>query len=130
MRVGKRLAGTVAAMCVLGAGVGTTAQAGPPPALNVVPPAVTGAPVQGLTLGHFRGVWTLGGNNAYSQAWLRCDATGGNCADTGVTTPNYLLGPADVGHAMRVVVTVTTDYGWGVSTSATSPPTTPVLPVP
>jgi hypothetical protein len=130
MRVGKRLAGAVAAMCVLGAGMGATAQAGPPPALNVVPPAVTGVPVQGQTLGHFRGFWTLGGDNVYSQRWLRCDATGGNCVSTGVTTPNYLLGAADAGHAMRVVVTATTDSGNGVDTSATSPPTTPVVPIP
>ncbi|HEX8744479.1 MAG TPA: hypothetical protein VF712_15230 [Thermoleophilaceae bacterium] len=125
-----RLAGAVAATCVLGAGVGTAAQAGPPPALNVVPPAVTGVPAQGLTLGHFRGVWTLGGDNVYTQEWVRCNATGGSCVSTGVTSANYLLGAADVGHAMRVIVTATTDSGGGVSTSATSPPTTPVAPVP
>jgi hypothetical protein len=125
-----RLAGAVAATCALGAGVGTAAQAGPPPALNVVPPAVTGAPVQGQTLGHFRGFWTLGGDNVYTQRWLRCDATGGACVGTGVTTAGYLLGAADVGRTIRVVVTATTDSGNGVSTSATSPPTTPVLPLP
>jgi hypothetical protein len=130
MRVGGRLAGAVAATCVLGAGVGTAAQAGPPPAINVVPPAVTGAPVQGQTLGHFRGFWTLGGDNVYSQEWVRCNATGGACVSTGVTTPNYLLKAADAGHAMRVIVTVTTDSGWGVSTSATSPPTTPFVGLP
>jgi hypothetical protein len=130
MRVGKRLAGAVAAACVLGAGVGTAAQAGPPPARNVVPPAVTGATVQGQTLGSFRGYWTLGGDNVYSQEWLRCNNTGGSCVSTGVTTTSYLLGAADVGHAMRVVVTVTTDSGWGTSTSATSPPSAPVVAVP
>lgn len=119
----------VAATCAVGAGA-TAAQAGPPPAINVVPPAVTGAPVEGQTLGHFRGFWTLGGDNVYSQAWLRCNATGGSCVSTGVTTANYLLRDADAGHAMRVVVTVTTDSGWGVSTSATSPPTTPVVGLP
>ncbi|HEX2126946.1 MAG TPA: hypothetical protein VHF45_10350 [Thermoleophilaceae bacterium] len=128
--MGRRLAGAVAATCVLGAGVGTAAHAGPPPAVNVVPPAVTGAPVQGQTLGHFRGFWTLGGDNVYSQEWLRCNATGGSCVSTGVTTPNYLLGAADVGRTIRVVVTATTDSGSGVSTSATSPPTTPVAPFP
>jgi hypothetical protein len=130
MRVGKRLAGAVAATCVLGAGMGTAAQAGPPPARNVVPPAVTGAPVQGQTLGLFKGYWTLGGDNVYSQEWLSCNATGGSCVSTGVTSATYLLGAADVGHAMRVIVTATTDSGWGVSTSATSPPTAPVVSVP
>jgi hypothetical protein len=130
MRLGKRLAGAVVATCVLGAGAATTAQAGPPPAINVVPPAVTGAPVQGQTLGHFRGFWTLGGDNVYSQRWLRCDATGGACVGTGVTTPNYTLGAADALHTMRVVVTVTTDSGNGVDTSATSPPSAPVVPLP
>jgi hypothetical protein len=130
MRVGKRLAGAVAATCVLGAGAGTTAQAGPPPAINVVPPVITGAPVEGQTLGHFRGFWTLGGDNVYSQHWLRCNATGGACVGTGVTTPNYLLREADVGHAMRIVVTVTTDSGYGVDTDATSQPTAPVVGLP
>ena len=129
MRAGGRLVGAVAATCVLGAGVGT-AHAGPPPARNVIPPAVTGAPVQGQTLGHFRGFWTLGGDNVYSQHWLRCDVTGGACVGTGVTTANYVLGAADVGHTIRVVVTATTDSGQGVSTSATSAPTAPVVGVP
>lgn len=129
MRVGKRLAGAVAATCVLGVGAGT-AQAGPPPARNVVPPAITGAPVQGQSLSYFKGVWILGGDNVYSQEWLRCNATGGACASTGVTTPTYLLGAADVGHAMRVIVTVTTDSGQGTSTSVTTQPSAPVLPFP
>jgi hypothetical protein len=130
MRRGKRLAGAVVATCALGAGLGTAAQAGPPPAINVVPPAVTGAPVQGQSLGYFRGFWTLGGDNVYTPQWLRCNATGGACVNTGVTSETYLLRAADALHTIRVIVTATTDSGWGTSTSATSPPTAPVVPVP
>ena len=128
MGAGRRLIGVCAAVCVLGAAGATTAQAGPPPARNVIPPAVTGIPVQGLTVGHFRGVWILGGDNVYSQRWLRCGLGGDNCVDTGVTTPNYTVGSQDVNSTLRVRVTVTTDSGWGTSTSATSPQSAPVPP--
>ena len=129
MRAGRGLAGAVAVTCVLGAGAGT-AQAGPPPPLNVVPPAVIGAPVQGQTLSHYRGFWTMGGDKVYSQEWLRCDAAGGNCGSTGVHTATYLVGSADVLSTIRVRVTATSDNGWGVSRSATSPQTAPVAPGP
>lgn len=129
MRAGTRLAGAVAVTCALGAGAGT-AQAGPPPPLNVVPPAVIGAPVQGQTLSHYRGFWTLGGDKVYSQEWLRCDATGGACGSIGVYTETYRVRYVDVGRTIRVRVTATNDNGWGVSRSATSPQTTPVLPGP
>jgi len=129
MRAGRTLTSAVAMTCVLGAGAGT-AQAGPPPPLNVVPPAVIGAPVEGQTLSHFRGFWTMGGDKVYSQEWLRCNATGANCVSTGVFTETYRLGAADVLSTIRVRVTATSDNGWGVSRSATSAQTTPVLPGP
>jgi CHRD domain len=127
MRAGRGLVGAIAVTCAFGVGAGA-AQAGPPAPLNVVPPAVTGLPVQGQTLGHFRGFWTLGGDIIYSQTWVRCDATGAACVGTGVDTPNYRLGHADVGRTLRVVVTAHGDNGNGVSKSATSQPTTPILP--
>jgi hypothetical protein len=129
MRAGRSLTGAVAMTCVLGAAAGT-AQAGPPPPLNVVPPAVIGLPAQGQTLSHFRGFWTMGGDKVYSQEWVRCDALGGNCHSTGVYTATYRVGSADVGSTIRVRVTATSDNGWGVSRTATSPQTTPVVPVP
>jgi hypothetical protein len=130
VRVGKRLAFAVAMTCVLGAGAATTAQAGPPPPLNVIPPAVTGAPIQGQSVGHFRGFWTLGGDIIYTQDWLRCDAAGGNCVLTGVTTPQYRVGAADVGRTLKVRVHAHGDNGNGVTRSATSPQSAPAVPGP
>jgi hypothetical protein len=127
MRRTKGLVCAGAIACALGAGA-TTAEAGPPPPLNVVPPAVTGVPVVGQELGHFRGIWTMGGSPwVYTQVWLRCDNVGNNCVSTGVTTPQYVVRSADVGHTIRIAVTNTGDNGNGSSTTATSPPTAPVL---
>jgi hypothetical protein len=124
---GKRTACVLALVGVLVTGMTATAQAGPPPALNVVPPVITGVPLTGQTLSYYQGFWTRGGTPyVFEQTWLRCDATGANCVSTGVTTKTYTVTAADVGHTIRVRVTCRGDNGNGVPVTVTSQPTAPV----
>jgi hypothetical protein len=128
MRAGaRRTVGVLAIAGALAAGA-TTAQAGPPPAINVVPPAITGVPLTGQTLTAYNGFWTRGGGNyIYSYSWQRCDLTGANCVATGGTAQTYVVQSADVGHTLRVRVGALGDNGnastWSYATSA---PTAPV----
>ena len=125
MRRTKGLAFACAVAC--GVGAATTAEAGPPPPRNVVPPAITGVPLTGQTLTATNGVWTMGGTPyVFTYSWLRCDLTGGACASTGVTTQTYTVRAADVNHTIRVAVTNTGDNGNGSSVTSTSAPTAPV----
>ena len=118
----------LALAAVMGTFFAATAQAGPPPAINVVPPAITGTPLSGSTLTAQPGVWTRGGGNyVYSFQWLRCDLAGANCVSTGGTAQTYVVQRADVGHTIRVRVGALGDNGnaccWSYATSA---PTAPV----
>ncbi|HKP89788.1 MAG TPA: hypothetical protein VJT75_07395, partial [Thermoleophilaceae bacterium] len=81
-------------------------------------PAIAGTPAEGSTLTAQRGDWTGAGPIAYGYRWLRCDASGNACTEVpGASGPTYTLGAADVGHAMRVVVTATNADGSRESTS-------------
>ena len=76
------------------------------------PPALTGTPREGSTLTASPGEWTGAGPIAYAYQWQRCDPAGSSCADlTGATDPAYVLMPADVGAAVRVVVTASNSAG-------------------
>jgi hypothetical protein len=124
----RRTIGILATAATLAAGMATTAQAGPPPAINVVPPTITGVPLTGQTLTASNGFWTRGGGNyIYSYDWLRCDLTGANCVSTGGGAQTYVVQQADVGHTIRVRVGALGDNGnaccWSYATSA---PTAPV----
>jgi hypothetical protein len=78
---------------------------------------VTGVPREGQTLAANAGIWT--GATSYFFQWLTCDAAGFACAPVrGATSPSYLLGSADVGHALRVVVTGASPAGSMTVTSA------------
>jgi hypothetical protein len=124
----RRISAVLALAAVMVAAMATTAQAGPPPAINVVPPTISGVPLTGQTLTANNGFWTRGGSPyVYEYAWLRCDLQGNNCASTGVTSQTYLVTSADVGHTIRVRVTCTGDNGNGQPVDATSAPTAPVL---
>ncbi len=86
-----------------------TAASGP---ANTVPPSVSGATSQGSTLTASPGAWTGAAPIAFAYQWLRCDAGGGGCAALGGGTKQTLtLGPGDVGHTMRVLVTATNSVG-------------------
>jgi hypothetical protein len=124
----RRISGVLAIAAVMVAAMATTAQAGPPPAINVVPPTISGVPLTGQTLTANPGTWTRGGTPyVYTYDWLRCDNVGNNCTSTGVTSKTYVVTGADVGHTIRVRVTCRGDNGNGQAVDATSAPTAPVV---
>jgi uncharacterized protein YukE len=92
--------------------------------VNVSLPAIAGIPKDGNTLKAGKGSWT--GLTPFTAAyqWLRCNASGGECSKIATaTTTAHKATHEDVGHALRVVVTVSNVEGSG---SATSPATVPV----
>ena len=97
-----------------------------------VPPANTAAPVisgraeEASTLSSTTGGWTGSLPLAYAYQWLRCDTSGGPCADiVPAASSTYTLTSADVGHTIRVKVTASNVAG---SATATSDPTAVVGP--
>ena len=95
-------------------------------------PAVVGAPrvvgpaSVGTKLQSTAGAWT-GNNPTFTRRWLRCNASGLQCALTNplVTTPTYLVRSADLGYTFRVEVTATVVDSFqarhGVTQTARSP---------
>ncbi len=112
---------------------GTTSASSAPTAIvlpaaptNTSPPTVSGEAREGQTLTASTGEWTEASTT--SRQWERCNQAGGSCvALAGETGSSHLLGAADIGSTLRVVVTATNAGG---STSAASPVTAPVLPLP
>jgi len=97
----------------------------PPPAAPVAPSSVTAPALSGTTRSGFRltgsaGTWVGTAPLTLAYSWERCDRRGASCVATGVTTPSYALGTADVGSTLRVVVTATNAAGSAASTSTTS----------
>lgn len=107
----------------------TATQTGPP---NTQPPAITGQALVGQTLTASPGTWT-GAGITFAYQWLRCDATGGQCASiTGATTNTYEVASADAGRTLRVQVTATsgsasnavTSTATAIVSAAPAPPAT------
>lgn len=86
---------------------------------NTVPPAITGTARQGQTLTISNGTWT--GSPTFARQWK---ADGVNIA--GATANTYALVAGDVGKVITCTVTGTNAGG---NASATSAPTTAVLPL-
>jgi hypothetical protein len=88
---------------------------------NTSPPTISGTPEEGSTLHGTRGTWTNSPTD-YNYYWLRCDKTGGSCAniDGAGGQRSYKLTSADVGNTVRFRVRATNGTG---STNATSVPT-------
>ncbi len=86
--------------------------------VNTVRPAITGIAQVGQTLTVTNGTWS-GNAASYSRQWQR---GGANIA--GATASTYVCVAADVGFAIRCVVTATNSTG---STSATSNTTANVI---
>ncbi|HEY3189146.1 MAG TPA: S8 family serine peptidase [Solirubrobacteraceae bacterium] len=82
---------------------------------NTAPPTLTGAARVGVTLQAATGTWN--GASSYAYRWWRCFAS--NCAYVDrATGPAYLLGNADVGATLRVVVTASNSGGSTTASSA------------
>lgn len=90
------------------------------------PPTISGTPQQGKSLTADHGTWNGTQPLKYAYQWRRCDATGGSCASISKATARlYDLVAADVGHTLRVHVTVSNHDG---NASDTSVPTAVVTP--
>jgi lysozyme len=81
----------------------------PPPPAVLTPPALLGLPQAGETLSATPGTWSAPTAPALSYRWEHCaDATGRSCtAIRDAVTSSYVVGAADAGTALRVVVTAT-----------------------
>ncbi|HMJ00640.1 MAG TPA: cellulase family glycosylhydrolase [Gaiellaceae bacterium] len=86
-------------------------------------PTISGTARVGQTLTATRGSWSGTTPILFAYQWLRCDSAGCT-AVTGATSPTYGLITADVGKAMRVLLTGSNAYG---SAAATSAPTATVV---
>ena len=68
----------------------------------------------GRTLGDEPARW-LNGPTAFGYQWLRCDASGRNCAAiSGAVGRTYTVTSADAGHTLRILETASNEYGSGV----------------
>lgn len=97
---------------------GTTPTPTPPPAplvapANTVKPALSGSGTVGGTLTATAGTWTGSAPIATASQWQRCTTTAAtSCtAITGATAATYAPQTADVGKALRVLVTATNAKG-------------------
>lgn len=108
------------------------AQSGPPVEISS-PPQISGTARVGQVLNPSPGAWTPPEASA-TYEWLRCDANGGGCG--AITAPGalsaYTVTGADMGHTLRVRLTVSATSGDPPATqsdTADSAPT-PMVPSP
>ena len=118
----------VAGVLVLaGAAQGSRSTSAQKPApRNLAPPLVAGEAQSGQILRASLGRWyrPTVRRATYSFQWQSCDAEDGTCLDVAKARDTlYPVRRADIGRALRVVVTATKD---GISTSAPSAVTKPV----
>ena len=92
---------------------------------NTSPPTIKGTPQEGQTLKGNQGTWS-GKPSDYNDFRVRCDKTGGSCANiSGANNKNgYVLKLVDVGNTIRFKVQATNAAG---STFASSVPTAVVV---
>jgi hypothetical protein len=83
-----------------------------------VPPTISGSPVVGRVVTATAGTWTGAMPIRFSYRWRRCSASGSDCADTSRRAQAYKLGPSDLKHSLRVLVTATNGTGTGSALSA------------
>jgi hypothetical protein len=81
-------------------------------------PAIAGTPQRGASLTADIGTWS---NDpvTYAEQWQQCDAQGASCVDLpGAIATRYTVTTADVGHALRIVVTARNSIGASTATSS------------
>ncbi len=104
------------------AGLGTVSVASAPPA-NYSAPSVNGAVKVTSTLSASAGGWS-GGGISFSYQWQRCAPGCGNIG--GATQRTYKLGSADLGSAIRVIVTATNSKGTAQAPTGAVGPVAPI----
>ena len=94
----------------------------PPPAAtapqSTAPPSVSGTLRVGSRLKASSGSWSGTSPLTFAYAWQRCDASGANCAATSTTGSSYVVGNADAGSTLRVVVRAQNAAGAASAASA------------
>jgi hypothetical protein len=94
----------------------TVSAAGAP--INTSLPTISGTPQVGQTLTAGTGSWA-GSPTSFGYQWQRCNASGIGCVDVaGAIATTYVLGTADAGSTIRVVVTATNAAGRASAASA------------
>ena len=89
--------------------IGTSTPVAP---ANSVLPSLSGSAIQGQSLVANPGSWTGSPAPSFAYQWQRCNSSGAGCVSvTGATGSSYLLGSADVGGTVRVVVTGSNSAG-------------------
>jgi hypothetical protein len=120
------LVGILLAIVVLGLVACPRAIAQVPP-LNVMPPGVTGTPVDGATLQADPGKWIGTEPIEFAFQWARC--VGADCtAVPGATGASYVLSPADVGAQLQVTVTASNEDGSNTGQSSLTDVVAPAPP--
>jgi hypothetical protein len=104
------------------------------PPKNVALPVIIGTVAPGKQVHTSTGEWAGASGAAYVYAWLRCAASGTNCATiSGADNPSYTVGSADSGDSLRSRVTAKNGEGSTSAESAavlvTTPPSGNVVPV-
>ncbi len=90
----------------------------PTPPTNLTPPAVSGTAQVGQMLSASNGTWSGSTPMTYAYQWQDCNSSGGGCSSIGgATASSYALAAGDVGHTVRVVVTVSNAGGSAAATS-------------
>ena len=80
-------------------------------AVNTALPSIAGPYAEGTLLWADPGTWS-DDMSSFSFQWQRCDSDGESCGDIGgASEQNHLAVSADIGQAMRVVVTATNEAG-------------------
>ena len=92
----------------------------PTPPVNTSAPTISGTAQVGQTLTGSQGAWSGNPTPTLTNAWLRCDTNGANCASTGASGATYTLVSADEGRRMIFRVTGTNSAGTVTASSAPS----------
>ena len=87
--------------------------------LNVTAPGVTGTTMQGQALASDPGTWSPAATG-YTYQWQRSSDGTTWSPIAGATGATYLLGSADVGAQVRVLVAATNQYGTSATATASS----------
>ncbi|HEX2015196.1 MAG TPA: hypothetical protein VGN69_00765 [Solirubrobacteraceae bacterium] len=96
----------------------TVRNAPPPSPIASRPPQISGTPRTGSPLQASPGGWN-GTNLVYTYQWQHCSSDGSACTSiVGATDSQYTIPNADLGRAMRVLVTATNPSGADTATSA------------
>jgi hypothetical protein len=119
--VGGTVRVTVTATNVAGSTPATSAASdvvAPAPPVAEASPTVSGDATDFATLTSTVGTWSGTPTITYTRQWLRCDASGDDCAGiSGATSATYTLTSADVGSTIRATVTATNAAGPDSATS-------------